>query len=207
VPQTIRNSFTENGENPRWAFEVAQLYSPQGQWTEEEYFALPDTNRHIELSDRELIMPAHPTYTHQRVVGHIYRALHAHVTSRDLGIVLMAPMPVRLWPGKIREPDVFFIRHEHSDRIHEQYCDPPDLVVEVLSTGTWRVDRQEKLVEYARAGISEYWLVDPGAYTIEVFVLCEGAYALLGKWGSGEKARSEIIAEFEMDVKDAMKVR
>lgn len=126
---------------PRLAVEVAQLWPPQGQWTEADYFALPDTNRLIELSEGELIMPAHPTETHQRIVGLLYRLLHAFVEERDLGTVRFAPLPVRLWLGKIREPDILFVAKEHADRIGEQVYGPPDLVVEVTSSSTWRTDR------------------------------------------------------------------
>ena len=50
------------------AVEVAQLWPPRGQWTEADYFTLPDTNRFIELSEGELVMPPHPTHTHQLIV-------------------------------------------------------------------------------------------------------------------------------------------
>jgi len=62
------------------------------------------------------------------------------------------------------------------------------------------VHRPEKMVEYAQAGIQEYWLVDPQAETIEVLVLREGAYVLLDKWGTGETARSELLEGFEVAV-------
>ena len=113
-------------------------------------------------------------------------------------------MPVRLWPGKIREPDILFVAKEHSDRIDEQFYGPPDLVVEVLSPGTWCVDRREKMVEYAQAGIGEYWMVDPDAGTVEVLVLRAGAYTLRGKWGAGEVANSEVLAGFELNVGDVV---
>lgn len=48
--------------------ELAQLWPPRGQWTEADYFALPDTNHFIELSEGELITPPHPTHTHQLTV-------------------------------------------------------------------------------------------------------------------------------------------
>lgn len=47
---------------------VAELFPSQGQWTEEDYFSLPDTNRYLELSEGRLIMPPHPTYGHQTVL-------------------------------------------------------------------------------------------------------------------------------------------
>jgi Uma2 family endonuclease len=169
------------------------LWPPQQEWTDADYFALPDTNRFVELSEGELIMPPHPTNTHQRIVLRLVLVFQSFVEARDVGTIRFAPLPVRLWPGKIREPDILFVSHEHADRIGEQFYGPPDLVVEVISPGTRRVDRGEKFLEYARAGISEYWLVDPEAQSIEVFVLQDGVYTLLVKAGPGEKARSQLL--------------
>jgi len=179
---------------------VAQLFPRQGDWTEAEYFALPETNRYLELSEGKLIMPPHPTNTHQATVGALYRWLDEFVQARNLGVVRLAPLPVRLWAGKVREPDVFFLAREHSDRIGEQFFGPPDLVIEVVSPGTRRVDRSEKPAEYARAGVAEYWIVDPSAGTVEVFVLQEGAYQLLARWSRGQVARSALLDGFEMPV-------
>jgi Uma2 family endonuclease len=190
---------------PRLAVEVAQLWPPQGQWTEVHYFTLPDTNWLIELSRGELIMPPHPTETHQRIVGDMYVMLRRFVEDHHLGTVRLAPLPVRLWPGKIREPDILFVSEEHADRITEQAYGPPDLVVEVTSPGTWRTDRLEKVMEYAQAGVSEYWIVDPDARTVEVLVLREGVYVLLGKWGVGERACSELLEGFEMAVEEVFR--
>jgi len=190
---------------PRLAVEVARLWPPQGQWTEADYFALPDTNRLIELWEGELIVPPHPTETHQRVVLNLVRLLDACVVARGLGIIRFAPLPVRLWPGKIREPDILFVSEKHADRIAEQAYGPPDLVVEVTSPGTWRTDRLEKVMEYAQAGVSEYWIVDPAARTMEVSVLREGAYVLLGTWGVGDRARSELLEGFEVAVEEVFR--
>jgi Uma2 family endonuclease len=187
---------------PRWVVELAQLWPPQGEWTEADYFALPDTNRFVELSGGELVMPPHPTHTHQLIVLELATIMRAFVQQKDMGIVQIAPLPVRLWPGKIREPDILFVAREHADRIGEQIYGPPDLVVEVLSPATQRTDRQEKAAEYARAGVREYWIVDPEARTIEVFVLREGRYRLLSKWDEGETARSELLKGFEVAVRE-----
>jgi Uma2 family endonuclease len=188
------------GTQHRLATEVAELWPRQREWTEASYFALPDTNRLVELSEGKLILLPHPTDTHQRVVGTLCRYFYAFIDVHNLGVVRFAPLPVRLWPDKIREPDILFVSHEHADRIAEQAYGPPDLVVEVISTSTRRTDRVEKFVEYARAGVSEYWLVDPEARSIEVFVLEDDAYTLLIKAGSGEKAHSKLFEGFEVEV-------
>lgn len=183
---------------------IAELYPPQGEWTEEDYFNLPDTNRYIELSEGSLIMPPHPTYRHQRALLELYTRLRTFSEENDLGQVLVAPLPVRLWPGKIREPDIFFIANEHSDRIGERVCGVPDLVVEVTSPGTRRVDRMEKFAEYAKAGVSEYWLVDPEEGAIEVYILKEGAYMPLGTYGLGEVAQSQLLSGFQVVIDEIL---
>jgi Uma2 family endonuclease len=205
VRTTASDSAVEAASQPlELTVEVAQLWPPRGQWTEEDYFTLPETSRFIELSEGELVMPPHPTHTHQQIVGKLYRTIYDFVAERDLGTVQFGPLPVRLWPGKIRQPDILFVAREHSDRIGEQAYGPPDLVVEVLSPGTRRIDRLEKTVEYARAGVREYWIVDPDGRTVEVFVLRDGAYELLGKWGGGEEARSEVLAGFRVAVDEVL---
>ena len=181
---------------------VAELFPPQGQWTEEDYFSLPDTNRYLELSEGRLIMPPHPTYSHQTALQNLFLRLQAFVEGQRLGVVRFAPLPVRLWPRKIREPDIFFISREHSDRIGEQVCGVPDLVVEITSPSTLRTDRMEKFHEYARAGVAEYWLADPQARTIEVYTLQQEVYLLRGKWGAGEVASSVLLAGFEVEVQE-----
>ncbi|MCI0440365.1 MAG: Uma2 family endonuclease [Chloroflexi bacterium] len=145
-------------------------------------------------------MPPHPTRSHQAAVQEFYVRLRAFVQKRDLGAVYVAPLPVRLWPDKVREPDVLFMAKEHADRMSEQFFGPPDLVVEVTSPGTRHTDRADKHIEYARAGIPEYWIVDPEARSVEVFVLRGGVYELLGKWRASETARSELLQGFELAV-------
>ncbi len=187
-----------------FVLELAELFPPQGQWTEEAYFSLPDTNRYMELSEGELIMPPRPTRSHQQAVEELFLRLRLFVQEHDLGEVHVAPLPVRLWPGKIREPDILFVAREHADRIGEQCFGVPDLVVEVTSSGTWRTDRVEKMLEYARAGVQEYWIVDPDAGTIEVYRWREGVYEIVGRWGRGERARSLLLAGFEVAVDDVV---
>jgi len=159
---------------------VAELFPPQGQWTEADYFALPETNRLLELSEGRLIVHSPPTLGHQEALKHLFIRLNEFVEKNGLGVVELAPLPVRLWPGKIREPDIFFISREHLERLGEKVCGVPDLVVEITSPATRDADRREKFGEYAQAGVQEYWIVDPERKTIEVFVLRGRAFETFG---------------------------
>ena len=185
---------------------MAQLFPRQGQWTESEYLSLPDTNHIVELSDGRLLIPDLPSRPHQYAVGELFANMRDFVRGNRLGHVAMAPLRVRLWPGKFREPDVLFSSTEHEDHRGDEYWGVPDLVVEVLSprtkssSGTERTDRGEKFDEYAKAGVREYWMLDLGARTVEVYVLRQDVYHLLGKWSAGESARSEVLAGFTVAV-------
>lgn len=185
---------------------ILDLFPRQGEWTESAYLSLPETNRIVELSDGRLVMPDMPTDSHQYAVGELYALIRAFVREHDLGHVLFAPLRVRLWPGKFREPDVVFLSRAHEERRGENYWGVPDLVVEVISpktpqsSGTEDTDRNKKLWEYAEAGVQEYWLVDTTEPAIEVFVLRNDAYHLLGKWSAGETAHSELLPGFEARV-------
>ena len=185
--------------------ELLDLFPSQGEWTETDYFKLPDTNHFVELSEGRLIIPEMLTDSHQKAVGRLFRAMDAFVAEDALGQVRIAPLPVRLWQGKIREPDVVFMTSAHEDRITEDYWGVPDLAMEVISKSTAQIDRSEKFIEYAQAGVVEYWLVDTEKQTIEVFTLEHGAYVLLGKWGISEIARSGLLPGFHVAVEQIVK--
>ena len=204
--KTVKTKTKQRPNEGTLTYEVAELFPRQGEWTEADYLSLPETNRLVELSDGRLVVLPMPTTRHQRVVGRLFRIMSDYVEHHGLGEVAIAPLRVRLWPGKFREPDIIFMSAEHSDRIGEDYWGVPDLVVEVISprtersSGTEHIDRGEKFEDYRKAGVSEYWLVDPEDETIEVYVLRHGAYHLLGRWKKGEIARSEILKGFSVPV-------
>jgi Uma2 family endonuclease len=102
-----------------------------------------------------------PTTSHQFIALFLYRLLEAFASARGLGETLAAPCGCGYGRGKFREPDVVFMLREHADRIGEQFWDGAHLVMEVISDDHKRRDIQTKRREYARAGIPEYWIVDP----------------------------------------------
>jgi Uma2 family endonuclease len=183
------------------AWEVAYLFPPQGQWTHDDYLAL-DTNRLIELSEGRLEVLPMPTPAHQRLLLYLYGLLLSFTTDKDLGEVLVAGLPVRLGPGKYREPDVVFMLKEHAKRIGAKYWKGADLAMEVVSGG--KEDRHRDLVikrqEYAKGGIPEYWIVDPKHERITVLRLDGDQYAVHGEFGKGTVATSALLAGFTVDV-------
>ena len=78
----------------------------------------------------------------------------------------------------------------------------PDWVCEVLSQGTFRLDRVKKMAKYAEHNVSHLWLIDPEHTTLEVYRLESGRWLLLGTFDGAEKVRVEPFQEIEIDLAD-----
>jgi Uma2 family endonuclease len=183
---------------PVW--EIAELFPEQGSWTEEQYMRLPG-NRLVEFSDGMVEILPMPSQRHQKIVGFLYTVLFSFVITKQLGDVLVAPFKIRLWPGKNREPDVMFMLAANSHRRFEEYWQGADLVVEVVSPDDPKRDTVEKKGEYAKAGIPEYWLVNPVDETVTVFASERGSsYQEAGVYNKGDIAVSQLLEGFSVDV-------
>jgi Uma2 family endonuclease len=182
---------------PPW--EIATIFPNQGQWSEGDYLLLP-TNHLVELSDGFVEVLPMPTMSHQRIVQFLSNLLLAFASAGRLGTVLFAPLRVRLWKDKYREPDIVFMLSAHAARMGEDHWEGADLVVEVVSEDDPDRDVVIKREEYARAGIPEYWIVDPRVARITVLPLDGEVYRVHGEHGRGERARSALLAGFEADV-------
>jgi len=148
-----------------------------------------------------------PRPKHQKAIGKLFNALSNFVEHHRIGDLYFAPLDVVL-PHHLAtpvQPDLVFVAREHLDIVKEKYVEgAPDLVIEVLSPSNWLDDRRIKYEVYAEAGVREYWIVDPDRRTIEVFVLLDGQYALEGRFGAGERARSRVLKGFEVDVDEVL---
>jgi Uma2 family endonuclease len=182
---------------PTWA--VAHLFPAQGTWSEGEYLDL-NGNRLVEFSNGMLEVLTTPTQAHQSIVLYLCQVLSAFASAHALGKVLPAPMRVRLWEGKFREPDVLFMRRENSARRHEMFWDGADLVMEIVSDDDRRRDLEIKRFEYARAGIPEYWIIDPQQKTATVLVLDGDRYVVHLESGVGGVVESALLKGFSVDV-------
>jgi Uma2 family endonuclease len=182
---------------PTW--EIARLFPHQGEWTEAEYLAL-DTNHLIEFSNGHLEFLPMPTQSHQFIVFYLQRILWTFVREHNLGVVLGAPMRVRVRPKKYREPDILFMATEHAALRGEQYWLGADLVMEVVSPDDPDRDYIQKRADYAEVGIAEYWIVDPVRRLITVLTLVGQQYELAGEFAPGMKATSTLLDGFAVDV-------
>ncbi len=136
-----------------------------------------DENERIEIIDGEAFMMATPSRIHQEICFEIGRQLGNYLEGKQCK-VYPAPFGVRLFeqdgdaPENVDtmvEPDISVVCDRR--KLDKQGCKgAPDLIIEVLSPSTQRHDQLVKLNLYQRAGVREYWIVDPENRTVRVMI-------------------------------------
>lgn len=142
-----------------------------------------------------------PTDRHQSILKHLFLALHAFLDARG-GIVQFAVLRLRLRPGKIREPDLLALLEADDARRQDRFWTGADLLAEVVSKDKPSRDLVQKKREYAKAGIPEYWIVDPRQESVIVHRLQGKRYVRHGLFRRGQQATSALLPDFSVSVTD-----
>jgi Uma2 family endonuclease len=146
----------------------------------------PDDGKQYELYDGEVRVVPAPSNLHQFVLVNLLEILLEYRKSQR-GFVLPAPLDIVFREDTVLQPDITFLTARTARLLDmlKPIRFSPDLVVEILSPSTSKWDRIKKYGVYARHGVAEYWIVDPGNETVEIFALRDGTYELAA---SGHKA-------------------
>ncbi len=196
---------TEPPDRLPLTFEVARLFPPQGQWTESDYFALPNRGI-VELVKGRLEVAEMPSIFHQALVALLQQQLLAWLLPDDRGMVFSAPTRLRIADQHYREPDLLVVLGDHRHRHQPQYYEIADLVVEVVSPDDPERDWRDKRADYAHAGVAEYWIVDVRDETVSVLTLDSGAYTVANGPSAATAAPSGTLAGFAVDVPELFRL-
>ena len=135
-----------------------------------------DENVRSELYEGQLIMLGQPCQRHQEVLIEIASQIHAFLKGKPCK-VFPAPFGVKLFETEDTafEPDIVVVCDE--SKLDGKICNgAPDMVIEILSPSTERMDRKYKYLKYQKAGVREYWIVDPVNNYVQAGVLSAGKY-------------------------------
>jgi Uma2 family endonuclease len=175
----------------------------QGLWSVEQYLTLTNqTNHLIEFTDGVIEVLPMPTKKHQAISLFLLLGLLAFVRPRG-GAVFYAPLRLEVRPGKFREPDLLLMVDKDDPRAQDEFWLGADLVLEIVSPDKPKRDTEEKPLDYAEAGIPEYWIVNPLDETITVLTLAGGAYMPHGIFRRGARAASKLLDGFSVYVDEA----
>ena len=165
-----------------------------------------DDHLRRELIDGELYVSPSPIVRHQRAVARIAATLLAHA-DRHGGLVLPAPIDVVFAEDTAVQPDVVYLSAERADQLEEERIVGvvPDLLVEVSSPATRRLDLIKKRNLYEREGVGEYWFVDLEADQVDVHRLEDaGWYGQPRSLGEGDTLTCLAAPGFELPVAEAL---
>ena len=149
--------------------------------TEDDFWRLPGDGLWEVVAGRAILLPPNDN-EHSDIATVLTVLLYNQVQSTGRGYVRATPNVCI--PGLADTPGEFWSRvpdvavSTHKARRSYSLGHPPELVIEILSTRRGNVERTEKIEDYARAGIGEYWIVNPFDRIVEVYLLRDGEYQL-----------------------------
>lgn len=148
---------------------MASALEQEKLYTINDIYNLPEGSR-AELINGQIYYMAPPTRKHQRILGEIFAAIHEYINTHNGSCeVDIAPFAVFLDKDDKNyvEPDISVICN--PDKLTEKGCfGAPDWIIEIVSSGSRRMDYFIKLFKYRTAGVREYWIVNPQKKSVMV---------------------------------------
>jgi Uma2 family endonuclease len=162
-----------------------------------------DDDKRWELIDGVPYLMSAPNRRHQELLGNLYLQIGPFLKGKKCK-VYFAPFDVRLnadtFDNIVVQPDLLIVCDESI--LNKAGCKGvPDMVVEILSPSTSRYDRIKKFNTYLKAGIREYWIIDPETKTLAVHILRDGNY-IIHPYSNEDKAPVHVLEGFCIDLSE-----
>jgi Uma2 family endonuclease len=149
-----------------------------------------------QIINGEEIMSPSPKTPHQKASRRLQRLLEDYVEARDLGEIWDAPMDVIFEENYNRlQPDLIFISKQQEDIVQDWIRGVPDMVVEIVSKSTVKMDTVVKKEIYERYGVPEYWVLKPEKRCLEIYTLVDGRYKLHALFEENDIVNSPLLHE------------
>ena len=175
--------------------------------TAAEFFSLPEGPPYFQLLDGDLYMSPSPRRYHQKLIVRLVGILQAYLERHLLGEIYVAPSDVVFTQDTILNPDIYFVSHERAGILTDQGAEgAPDLVVEVLSPSTARLDLGRKREVYAESGVLEMWVVSPRTRGVEIYRFAENASEPVAILGQGDTLASPLLPELAIRISDLFRL-
>ncbi|EHQ91988.1 Uma2 family endonuclease [Desulfosporosinus youngiae] len=177
-------------------------------YTYADYLKFPDDER-WEIIDGIPYMQSAPTWQHQGISRELMLQFGEYLRDKQCQ-VFAAPFDLRLPEVEARyndedvtnvyQPDLLVIC-DKSRLKGTGYYGVPSLVIEILSPSTVRIDRLLKFNVYEKAGVKEYWIVEPDTKLVNVFVLQDNSrYGRIELYTENDHVKVSIFPELVIDL-------
>ncbi len=169
-----------------------------------DYEALPEGSPY-QLVEGELIMSPAPGFEHFRSSKRVFVRLYRLIEDAGKGEVIYAPVDLYLDKENAYQPDIMVVLKGSNARItNKGVYGAPDVVVEVLSPSTAYYDLRVKKKVYERAGVREYWIVDPMERSLEIYTNSEEGFKLTSRAVEKGKVFSKVL-DIDLDLEEVFK--
>jgi Uma2 family endonuclease len=173
--------------------------------TYEEYLKLDEEVQYEVIDGRVYNMSPSPNVKHQSIATELTTEFNIHLRKKSCRV--LAEIDVCLTgesdPSEIKEwvrPDLVIVCDKN--KITENYiAGAPELIVEILSKSSAKTDKMIKFHRYQRAGVREYWIVDPAHETVDVYVLENNLYKHDGTFTKDEEIKVSIFEDLTIELK------
>ena len=173
-------------------------------YTYADYLTWQFTDRVELIRGKIFNMSPAPSSQHQHITLAISSGIYQFLRNKPCK-VFQAPFDVLLpdYSGvknTVVQPDITVVCDE--SKITKAGCTgAPDLIVEVISKSSVKKDLHEKYEIYEKAGVKEYWIVQPQDRSLIIFILNEeGRYQPAKPLTKGDKACSNILPGLEINL-------
>lgn len=172
----------------------------QPKYTFADYLSWDERDRIEIIHGQPMTMQAAPSRKHQEISGAVFAQIHHYLEGKRCK-VYAAPFAVRVLDDAdtpddssdtVVEPDISVVCD--GSKLDDHGCKgAPDMIAEVLSPSTARVDRFVKLNLYQRAGVKEYWIIDPVAQSVQVFLHNGSHYDAAAYYSADDVAKVHVL--------------
>lgn len=167
--------------------------------TADEFLALGETFERLELIDGAVCVSPSGSLPHQRIIVELAGQLGAFLRKSQIGIAVMS-VDVRLTDRLVYRPDLIYLFNEKAARCGARVTDVPDVIVEVISPDSSRLDPETKKRDYEHAGVQEYWIIDPLESSFEFYHLENGRFVAAPAPAAGDRFESRAIPGFALEL-------
>ena len=152
-----------------------------------------------EIIGGKKIMSAMAFINHSGIIMRLGSRIFNYVDLNNCGYVFTDNVDVYLPDGNLFRPDLTVITQENADIINWKGAirGVPDMVVEVLSRSTRKNDLTVKKDAYESNGVKEYWIIDPLAKTVDVYILRDGKFILDDSYFKCSPDELELMSDEE----------
>ncbi|MFZ3101753.1 MAG: Uma2 family endonuclease [Desulfitobacteriaceae bacterium] len=176
-------------------------------YTYADYLTWPENER-FEIIDGVPLLQSAPTWQHQSISGELYRQISNYLVNNPCR-VFASPFDLRLPEANETDEETTFVVQPDIIVVCDQeglkgtgYYGTPTLVIEIASPSTTRNDKIWKFNRYEKAGVMEYWIVEPEGKIVSVFILQDNKrYGRPDTYSEDDIIKLNIFPNLTVDLK------